>query len=69
MRAIKAGYFATQLSIVTRGLFAFAGMMALLPSGLFPGAVITDIVGVVFGAALMWRDVRLGRIMSAPTGH
>ena len=67
--AALAGYFSTQLSIFSRGLFALAGMMALLPSGLFPGAVITDIVGVALGAVLMWRDVRLGRIMSAPTCH
>jgi TRAP transporter 4TM/12TM fusion protein len=51
--AALAGYFAARLAPVTRLLFAAAGLLALLPSGLFGAGSLTDIVGVLGGAALM----------------
>jgi len=59
--AALAGYFSTQLTVTMRILFAFAGLMALVPSGLFSGALFTDIAGVIFGAVLMWLNIRQGR--------
>lgn len=56
-----AGYFSTQLSLAMRLCFGVAGLLALMPSGLFAGAVMTDLAGVGLGIVLMWRDVRKGR--------
>jgi hypothetical protein len=36
-----------------RVLFAAAGLMALVPAGAFPGAVVTDIAGVALGFGLI----------------
>ncbi len=51
-----AGYFAGLLSPGVRVLFSLAGLLALIPSGAFPQAVITDVVGVACGFVLMvWQ--------------
>ena len=52
-----AGYFARPLGLVQRTLFAVAGLMALVPASAFPGAILTDAVGVLLGAILMVGDV------------
>ena len=36
-----------------RALFCVAGLAALIPAGMFPGAIYTDVVGVILGAAVM----------------
>jgi TRAP-type uncharacterized transport system fused permease subunit len=64
--AALAGYFRARLSPVLRLLFAAAGILALIPAGMFPGAVYTDLVGVLGGVALMgWDFLRTRREVAA----
>lgn len=51
--AALAGYFARRLSPLMRGVFAVAGILALIPAGAFPGAIYTDAVGLVVGITAM----------------
>ncbi len=62
--AALAGYFAGRLSRPMRVLFATAGLMALVPAGAFPGAIYTDIAGVLLGLVLI--AVELLRPAPAP---
>ncbi|TKT69733.1 TRAP transporter fused permease subunit [Aquamicrobium sp. LC103] len=48
-----SGYFVAKLTPMRRGLFIVLGLLALIPAGTFPGAVYTDIVGVLGGLAIM----------------
>ncbi|SFP40676.1 TRAP transporter permease [Tranquillimonas alkanivorans] len=48
-----AGFFSNRLTPVMRGLFIAFGLAALMPAGMFPGAVISDVIGVLGGAGLM----------------
>ena len=54
--AALAGYLGGPLSPAKRLLFAGAGILALIPADAFPGAVWSDVVGVLAGAALIARD-------------
>ncbi len=56
-----AGYFSGPLSPVMRTLFGVAGLMALVPAGAFPGAVISDALGVAAGLVLMVVDALRAR--------
>jgi TRAP transporter 4TM/12TM fusion protein len=56
------GYFMRPLGIPLRALFGFAGIMALIPAGAFPGAVWTDIIGALLGAVLIAREIWLVRV-------
>jgi TRAP transporter 4TM/12TM fusion protein len=51
-----AGHFMRPIGPAMRLLFGAAGLLALIPAGAFPGAVWTDVVGVVLGGALMARE-------------
>lgn len=53
-----AGYFRTHLSPMLRVLFVTAGILALIPAGTFPGAIYTDIVGVLGGLLLIALELR-----------
>lgn len=55
--AALAGYFARLLSPARRGLFAIAGLMALVPATAFSGALFTDLVGVGLGIVLMALEI------------
>jgi TRAP transporter 4TM/12TM fusion protein len=55
------GYFLRPIGTWARCLFGFAGIMALIPAGAFPGAVITDVVGAAVGAVLIAREVWIAR--------
>jgi TRAP transporter 4TM/12TM fusion protein len=55
------GYFMRPLPAGLRVAFGVAGLLSLIPAGAFPGAVITDIVGALAGAALIGREVWLMR--------
>ena len=55
--AALAGYFSGLLSTRMRLLFCAAGLLALIPSDAFAGAVYTDAIGVALGLALMLYDV------------
>lgn len=64
-----AGYFCGPLGTAMRAGFIAAGLLALIPAGAFPGAVFTDIAGVVAGLALMAKDlVRARRSAVAEAG-
>lgn len=54
--AALAGHFAGRLTPPRRVLFGLAGLAALIPATAFPGAVYTDILGVLGGAGLMAVD-------------
>jgi TRAP transporter 4TM/12TM fusion protein len=56
------GFFMRPLGPLMRGLFGFAGLMALIPAGAFPGAVVTDIVGAALGVVLIAREIWLVRL-------
>ncbi|MEZ5752607.1 MAG: TRAP transporter fused permease subunit [Paracoccaceae bacterium] len=59
--AALAGFFARPMTLVDRLLFGGAGLLALMPAGLFEGAVYTDLVGMLGGAVLMIVDMRRAR--------
>ncbi|MGP9791988.1 TRAP transporter permease [Roseinatronobacter sp. NSM] len=60
--AALAGYLADRLSLGLRLAFAVFGGMALVPAGMFPGAILSDIVGVSGGMALIaWNFTRAQR--------
>ena len=52
-----AGYFSQRLGPLQRVLFATAGLLALIPAGAFRGAALTDIAGVLLGAAMMVTEI------------
>jgi TRAP transporter 4TM/12TM fusion protein len=56
--AALAGYFVTRLTMGLRIAFGAAGLLALVPAGAFPGAFVTDILGVVVGIVLMIVNYR-----------
>ncbi len=56
-----AGYFMRPMSAALRVAFAAAGILALIPAGAFPGAVLTDVVGAAAGAFLIAREIWLVR--------
>jgi TRAP transporter 4TM/12TM fusion protein len=55
------GYFYRGLSPLTRALFIAAGVLALIPADMFPGAIFTDLAGLALGAALLAREWRFRR--------
>ncbi len=59
--AALAGYFSQRLTPVSRGLFGLFGLMALMPAGMFEGAIYSDILGVVGGITLMTLEIRRSR--------
>lgn len=59
--AALAGYFANHLSPVMRCLFGTFGLLALIPSGAFEGAIWTDLAGVAGGIAVMVINFTKGR--------
>ena len=60
-----AGYYVRRLPNGARLAFAAAGLLALIPAGAFPGAVYTDILGTVVGAALIARELFATRKLAA----
>lgn len=52
-----AGYFATRLTLGLRAGFVVCGILALVPAGMFEGAVVSDFIGVAAGVALMVINV------------
>jgi len=51
------GYYSAPIPIALRALFVVAGVLLLIPADAFPGAIVTDIVGLVLGSALLGREV------------
>jgi len=60
--AALAGYFMSKLSSLMRAAFAIFGLLALIPAGTFPGAVYTDVIGVIGGVLLMIVDWQRSRV-------
>ncbi len=63
--AALAGFFRGPLSPVMRAGFVLTGIMALVPAGAFPGAVYSDLAGVVLGLGLMAVEAARGREVPA----
>jgi len=55
------GYFLRPLGAPWRAAFAVAGLMALIPAGAFPGAIYTDVAGMVAGLGLIGYEIALRR--------
>jgi TRAP transporter 4TM/12TM fusion protein len=55
------GYFYRPIAAVRRALFIVAGVLTLIPGDMFPGAIYTDFAGLALGAALLARELGLGR--------
>lgn len=51
------GYFYAPVAPLARALFVLAGVLALIPSDMFPGAVFTDVIGLALGGALLAREL------------
>jgi TRAP-type uncharacterized transport system fused permease subunit len=51
------GFYSAGLAIVPRVLFIAAGVLLLIPSDAFRGAIFTDIIGLVLGGALLAREI------------
>ena len=57
------GYFVRPVEFLTRLAFAATGLLALIPGDAFPGAVWTDVAGVLGGITLVWREIAWRRRM------
>jgi TRAP transporter 4TM/12TM fusion protein len=55
--AALAGFFKDRLSTLKRWFFAGAGLLALVPSGAFEGALLTDVIGTALGVLLIANEV------------
>jgi TRAP transporter 4TM/12TM fusion protein len=55
------GYYSSPIAAPVRVLFIVAGLLLLIPADAFRGAIVTDIVGLALGAALLGREVYLRR--------
>ncbi len=59
------GFFLRSLTTPQRAMFFVAGVLTLLPSGAFPGAIYAAVVGIVAGAVLIVIELRAKRATSA----
>ena len=50
------GYFYRPVAGWARAAFIAAGVLTLIPADMFPGAIVTDIVGIALGGALLARE-------------
>jgi TRAP-type uncharacterized transport system fused permease subunit len=51
------GYFLRPLAAGRRLAFAAAGLLALIPAGAFPGAIYTDVAGMLAGLGLIGYEI------------
>jgi len=51
------GFFYRPVAAGARTLFIAAGVLTLIPADMFPGAIVTDIVGLSLGAVLVAREL------------
>jgi TRAP-type uncharacterized transport system fused permease subunit len=59
------GYYSTLIPAPLRVLFIVTGVLLLIPADAFPGAIFTDIAGLVLGGALLGREVYRKRRLPA----
>ena len=55
------GYFLRPLAAPWRLAFAVSGLLALVPAGAYRGAVVTDVIGMLAGFALIAYEVAARR--------
>ncbi len=55
------GYYSAPISLPLRVLFVVAGLLLLIPADAFRGAILTDVVGLALGAALLGREIYVRR--------
>ena len=55
------GYLVRPLGVPTRVAFVLSGAAMMIPAGAFAGAVLTDILGAMLGAAMVIREVHGAR--------
>jgi TRAP transporter 4TM/12TM fusion protein len=55
------GYFVRPLAALMRLAFAVSGLLALVPAGAYPGAIYTDVAGMVAGLGLIAYEIALQR--------
>jgi TRAP transporter 4TM/12TM fusion protein len=55
------GYFLRPLAAPMRLGFAVSGLLALVPAGAYPGAIYTDVAGMVAGLGLIGYEIALRR--------
>jgi hypothetical protein len=55
------GYYLRALSPVPRLAFAVSGLLALIPAGAFPGAIYTDVAGMLAGLGLIGYEIAIAR--------
>ena len=60
------GYFGGLLGLVQRLAFALSGLALMVPANAYPGAVWTDVVGILAGAILVARRFRGKRQAPSP---
>jgi TRAP transporter 4TM/12TM fusion protein len=62
------GYLFRKLEMVSRVLFAVAGIALLIPASAFSGGLWTDVAGVVLGGAILVSELRhrRGRLTASP---
>ncbi|HEX5092037.1 MAG TPA: TRAP transporter fused permease subunit [Burkholderiales bacterium] len=60
------GYFLRSLAMPWRVAFGASGLLALIPAGAFPGAVLTDVAGMLAGLALIGHEIMAARRGTAP---
>jgi hypothetical protein len=55
------GYFLRPLAAPPRLAFAVSGLLALVPAGAYPGAIYTEVAGMVAGLGLIGYEIALRR--------
>jgi TRAP transporter 4TM/12TM fusion protein len=55
------GYIVRPVAPATRVLLVVAGVLTLMPADLFPGALLTDVAGILLGAGLLACELRAAR--------
>ena len=60
------GYFYAPLVLITHVLFIVAGVLTLIPADTFPGAILTDVVGLALGGFLIGRELLRRKGKPAP---
>jgi TRAP transporter 4TM/12TM fusion protein len=51
------GYYWRTLPLPLRAIFVVSGLLLLIPTDAFPGAILTDIAGLLLGAVLLGREL------------
>jgi TRAP transporter 4TM/12TM fusion protein len=59
------GYFYAPVAAAWRVAFIVAGVLTLVPADMFPGAIVTDVVGLALGAFLVGRELARRRARPA----